>query len=153
MKYIKVYEKIRTYELQQDFEIELSKYLTTAQSQDFDYRRGCISSSKIFLLLEDYGARISSIDYTYPFDSIDKQFIDYSVTLNSIKKTNPISQYVSKKKFRDGDLKATWESYPGKISIEDFVKTFIDRLKRMNDTRIKCRDIADAKKMIKKYNL
>lgn len=158
MKYIKTFESESYTEdkLRKKFEDELSKYLTRTLSEDFvyskkertygqDYFDPSSSTDTIFLLGDDYGARIKFIAYT-------PQFREYTVKINSIKKTNSINQYTSKKKFRDGNLEASWNSYE-KISIEDVVKDFVNNLKKTNDIRKKIKDIIELKKSIKKYNL
>lgn len=134
-------------ELRIKFQDELSKHLnkTLISSDDFKedlpivWRQYFEAPDTIFLLTDNYGARILSIIDLY-------QLRVHIVKICSVKfnsKTN---------KFIDGNLIDNYESDKN-ISIEDFVKNFVDKLKKSNEIRLKTIETLKLKNSAKKYNL
>jgi len=132
-------------EVKDKIEEEFSKYLEISTTDDFkndlkEWDSDTIGrSNNIFLLSDDYGAKISSIIKLRN----DRGFI---ISLNSIK----IDKNTNK--FKYGNLYGDYDSSKNS-SIEDFVKNFIDKLKKTNEIRLKNRETVRLKRDTKKFNI
>ena len=129
-------------------EEELSKYMEISTTEDFKedsdlkdfFHDNYVKSNNIFLLSEDYGAKISSI--------IKLRYNGYIIKINSIKINR------NNNKFKYGNLFENYNSSDVRHgSIEDFIKKFVDKLIKTNEIRIKNRESAKLKRNTKKFNL
>lgn len=136
-----------TEELRVKFQDELSKHLKKVLISSDDFRAAFPivwhqyfeTPDTIFLLTDNYGARIENI--------IDlHQLKVHIVKICSIKFNSKINKFI------DGDLIDNYESDKN-ISIEDFVKNFVDKLKKSNEKRLKNIETVKLKNGVKKYNL
>jgi len=144
MRYIKTYNESisydSVYDIREQFENELSKYLKTGFTEDFIKEFNInVNSNLIFLIDNYYGLRISNIISLY-------QFGEYNVEVISIK----YNKY--RNKFTEGNLEDTYYSRDD-ITIEDFVKKMVKKLKSQDISRKKQRYARELKKDAKKYNL
>ena len=143
MKYIKKYES-ETYnsveELRDQMENELSKYLRTGFTEDFkgDFN---INNNKylIFLLDDDYGLRIANVFYL-------KKSMKYTVSVVSIKYNKDRGM------FTNGSLGGNYMS-SNDITLEEFVKKLVGKLKTQDRVRKLQRKNRELKKSAKKYNI
>ena len=133
-KYLEQEEKDK---LKEKIQEEFSKHLKETSSSL------CVEET-IFLLDDDYGCKIFSIE------TINRGIYRYNtkfiVQVCSIK-NNPRTN-----EFRNGNLVDRYDSGEN-ISVEDFVKKFVDKLKRTNEQRLKNRETVKLKQISNKFNL
>jgi hypothetical protein len=138
--YNKYQEHVAIEMLRDEVELELFKYLPEVkENQSFRNERGIFTHSNVFLLDKDYGARVSDIYFIYQID-------EYEIELKSVK-------FNSFGRFVDGDIKESYDTYRNKISFEGFVKNFVDRLKKQDQTRKLIVTNRELKKNMHKYNI
>ena len=141
-KYLEQEEKDK---LKEKIQEEFSKHLKeTSANGDFKSNERLIENEKIFLLNDDYGCRIFSI--TAINRGIYRYNTKFIVQVCSIK-NNPTTNG-----FRNGTLVDVYDSEKN-ISVEDFVKKFVDKLKRTNEQRLKNRETVKLKRISNKFNL
>lgn len=135
--------------LRNDIIKELSKYFKKSDLKLYKYNKGYrketgyfqqgwhfIDESEydIFLLNDDYGIKVK----------FDKNGLGSPLAkFNTIIKSNNL--------FVNGTLKDSYNINKG--SLEDFIKSFINKVEKQNDIRIKAKKTIELKNQMKKYNL
>lgn len=135
----KIFESTQ-FESVEDFrnklEKELSKYLKTETTNDFNYHSNInVHKKLIFLLEEDYGVRISNIINMYQFGNVAHI---RSIMLNKDKNI-----------FVEGFV----SEFNSKDNLEEFVKKLFDKLKMQDKVRKIQKHNREIKKLGNKYNL
>lgn len=122
-------------------DLKISRYKTHFVSDDSDY--------DVFLLEDDYGIKVKFEKYSKNDGDLGDPVAIFNTILLQKKEIYPILK--NKKYFINGKLQDSYNIDKG--SLEDFIKLFVNKVKKQSDIRIKIKNNIELKKLTKKYNL
>lgn len=100
-------------------------------------------------MINNYDEYIEKLKYSKNDGDLGNPVAIFNTILLQKKEIYPILK--NKKYFINGKLQDSYNIDKG--SLEDFIKLFINKVKKQSDIRIKIKNNIELKKLTKKYNL